>query len=222
LQNLCMFFRVRFPSATPNKKELLMKKTMRNACILMVTAGLFTAPAGFAQDAPQASPEELMKKAEEAGKPGPEHKVLEDFAGSWNAEIKMWMEPGKDPVTSKGTAEVRWIMNERFIQEDFTGDFMGKPFKGLSLTGYDNLKKQYVSMWIDDMHTSLYTSLGDLSDDGKVITFAGKADCAITGEKDVEMKQVVRLIDKDKHVFEMHDTRRGENSKVMEITYTRK
>jgi hypothetical protein len=55
-----------------------------------------------------------------------------------------------------------------------------------------------------------------------VITFAGKADCAITGEKDVEMKQVVRLIDKDKHVFEMHDTRRGENSKVMEITYTRK
>ena len=47
-------------------------------------------------------------------------------------------------------------------------------------------------------------------------------DCPMTGEKDMPVKQVLRIISPDKHVFEMHDPRKGEKSKTMEITYTRK
>lgn len=39
----------------------------------------------------------------------------------------------------------------------------------------------------------------------------------LVGEWNVEVKTY-----NDKHVFEMHDPARGENSKVMEITYIRK
>ena len=51
-------------------------------------------------------------------------------------------------------------MNGRFVQPEFTGEFMGKPFRGVSLTGYDNTKQKYNSVWIDDMHTSMFTSEG--------------------------------------------------------------
>ena len=44
----------------------------------------------------------------------------------------------------------------------------------------------------------------------------------MTGEKDMPVKQVLRIISPDKHVFEMHDPTISDNSKTMEITYTRK
>jgi hypothetical protein len=67
-----------------------------------------------------------------------------------------------------------------------------------------------------------FTSEGTADDGAKVITFAGKMDCPMTGEKDMPVKHVVRIISPDQHVFEMHDPRKGDNSKMMEITYTRK
>ena len=44
----------------------------------------------------------------------------------------------------------------------------------------------------------------------------------MTGEKDKATTQIYRILSRDRHVFEMHDPARGENSKVMEITYIRK
>jgi hypothetical protein len=41
----------------------------------------------------------------------------------------------------------------------------------------------------------------------------------MTGEK--ATTQIYRVLSHDKHVFEMHDSTRGANSKVMEITYIR-
>ena len=35
------------------------------------------------------------------------------------------------------------------------------------------------------------------------------------------MKQVLLIVSHDKHVFEMHDPAKGDDSKTMEITYTR-
>ena len=99
---------------------------------------------------------------------------------------------------------------------------MGKPFHGLSFTGYDNAKKKYHNVWMDDMHTAMFTSEGEVGDGGKAITLEGTYHCPLTGEKDKAMKQVIRIISPDKHVFEMHDPSKGKDSKTMEISYTRK
>ena len=40
-------------------------------------------------------------------------------------------------------------------------------------------------------------------------------------QKNMTMKQVIRIISPDTHVFEMHDPSKGSHSKTMEITYTR-
>jgi len=192
----------------------------------MVAAGLIAgwALADEKSDSQKLDPkmEEMMKKAEAACTPGAAHKLLEPLVGEWNVEVKMWMAPDAPPTVSKGTAKSTWTLKERFVQQEFNGEVMGKPFHGISYTGYDNVRQKYRSVWIDDMSTTMVTSEGDAASDGKVITFGGDYACALTGEKHKETKQIYRILSPDKHVFEMHDPTKGDNSKEMEITYTRK
>jgi hypothetical protein len=165
---------------------------------------------------------EMMKKWEAVAAPGPAHKLLEPLVGEWNVAVKMWMAPGAPPMESKGTTRTHWIMGGRFLQDDYSGEFMGKPMKGLGISGYDNLKKKYTSFWIDEGGTGMYTSEGTASADGKMFTYHGKMDDPMTGEKDKPMKFVVRILSSDKHVFEMHDETKGEKSLCGELTYTKK
>jgi hypothetical protein len=201
-------------------------KSIRYICSALlggaIAASLVVAADKSASQKPDAKAEEMMKKMEAAGTPGPAHKVLDALVGEWNAEVKMWMAPDAPPTINKGTAKSEWAMKGRFLKEEFTGEFMGQPFHGLSFIGYDNVKQKYSSVWIDDMSTTMVTSEGEADKGGKVITFEGSYACAMTGEKEKPAKQVYRLISRDKHIFEMHDPRLGANSKTMEITYTRK
>jgi len=49
------------------------------------------------EDKSGAEKQEMMKKMEAAGTPGPAHKALEAFVGNWKAEVKCWHEPGGPP-----------------------------------------------------------------------------------------------------------------------------
>jgi Protein of unknown function (DUF1579) len=173
-------------------------------------------------DKSNADNEEMMKKMEAAATPGPAHKALDVLVGDWKAEVKCWTEPGSAPDVSQGTAKARWTLNGHFLEEEFHGEMMGKPFTGRSLMGYDNTKQTFNTVWLSDMQTSMFTSEGKGENGNKLITLQGKATCAATGRKDIPMKTVFRVISPDKHVFEMYDPSRGENAKTMEITYTRR
>ncbi len=204
-----------------------MKNYIRYTSTAVLTAGTLIASLVLAEDKsdsqkPDPAMEEMMKKAEAAGTPGAAHQALEPLVGTWTAEVKCWMAPDAPPMVTKATAKATWVMNGRFVQEEFNGEFMGKPFRGMSLTGYDNIKQKYNTVWVDDMHTSMMTSEGEAVNGGKVITLEGKYDCPMTGQKNMTMKQVIRIISPDTHVFEMHDPTKGDHSRTMEITYTRK
>jgi hypothetical protein len=170
---------------------------------------------------PDADKEEMLKRVEAAAEPGPGHQALNALVGSWKAEVKCWMEPGQAPEVSQATAVANWTLNGHFLEEKFRGKMMGKPFIGRSLIGFDNTKQTYNSVWISDMQTSMFTSEGKGESGNKVIKLEGKVSCAATGRKDVPMKTVYRLIGPDKHVFELFDGSRGENTKTMEIIYIR-
>jgi hypothetical protein len=201
-----------------------MKTQLASTFTAAALAG-FVSTFAFAAEKPAAAkvdPAEVMKKIEAAGAPGAQHKALEPLVGEWTAEVKCWMNPDAAPTASKGTSKAEWALNGRFLREEFSGEMMGKPFRGIGLTGFDNLKQKYVTVWLDDISTAIMTSEGTADASGKVITFTGKMDCPVTGDKDIPVKQVLRIVSRDTHTFEMHDTRLGEKSKTMEITYTRK
>jgi hypothetical protein len=78
---------------------------------------------------PEIDPQEMMRKMEEAGTPGAAHQALEALVGNWQAEVKCWHEPNGQPQVSHGTAEAKWTLNGRFLEEKFQGEMMGKPFR---------------------------------------------------------------------------------------------
>jgi hypothetical protein len=206
----------------------LVRGSMLKFAVAAVATGLLISPAqaddkkeGAGAGTPDM--EQMMKKMEELATPGPEHKKLAAMVGQWDAEARCHMAgPDAPPTVSKGTCTTTMILGGRFLQEEFQGDMMGKKFTGIGLTGYDKFNKKYVSLWIDDMGTGMFTSEGTADESGKVLTFTGKMDDPMTGEKAKPMKLISRMVSNDKRVFEMHDLSLGEKSKIMDITYTRK
>lgn len=168
--------------------------------------------------------QEMMKKMAAFATPGPNHKYLESFTGDWTAEVKMWMQPGQPPVTTQYKMTSEMIMGGRYFHYHVKGSFMGMPFEGKSIIGYDNFKKKFVSMWIDNMGTGIYMTEGTLDKTGKVRTETGLWDDIATGGK-VKVKMVTKSGDKDKFLFEMYyagGMYGPKEVKAMEIAYTRK
>ena len=169
---------------------------------------------------------EMMKRWQEFATPGEFHKRLEPLVGKWAYEVHWQMSPDAPAETSKGTGEYKWIMDGRYLQQETTAAQPEGPdgmiMKGLGLTGYDNMKKQYFCVWIDNMGTGLMTGYGTCDPDGKVITMAGEASDPMSGKTNQKWRTVMRIESKDKHVFEMYGPGPdGKEFKQMEITYTR-
>ena len=162
--------------------------------------------------------QDMQKKMEAAGTPGPAHKALDAFVGNWKTEVKCWCGAGGEPNVSQGTAKAAWILKGHFVEEEFHGEMMGKPFIGRSLMGYDNIKQTFNTVWVSDTQTSIITSEGKGQNGNKIITLEGKSDCPATGRKDMPIKTVFHVLSPDKYVFEMFN----DGNKSMEITYTRK
>ncbi|HEY0143982.1 MAG TPA: DUF1579 domain-containing protein [Thermoanaerobaculia bacterium] len=176
----------------------------------------------FAQDKPGAPP--AMDAATEAmikaGTPGEPHKALDTFAGKWDAKVTMWPAPGMDPMVSPGSSEDRWIMGGRILEQRFTSSVMGMTFEGLGYTGYDNVKKQYWSTWMDSMSTGMMLTTGTLN--GNVYSYSGSMADPLTG-KDSPLDIRITVKDHDHHVMEMWGPAPdGKNFKMMEIAYTRR
>jgi hypothetical protein len=168
--------------------------------------------------------QEMMKKWQEVMTPGAPHKMLQGMAGMWDVETKTWMSgPGTEPSVTKGTAQMKMVLGDRFLQQEMNGEMMGMPFNGMGLTGYDNFKKKYVSFWIDNMGTGMSTMEGEMDSEGKTCTYWGVMDEPMTGEKDKKVKYTITMLSPDKHVFRIFDVvAYGEKDPTMEITYTRK
>lgn len=149
------------------------------------------------------------------------HKLLQYSVGEWTYENKMWMAPDAPPMTTNGTCSTKSIMDGRFVVSEHKGDFMGQPFHGISTTGYDNFKKKYVGTWIDSMGTGIMNSEGVYDPGTKTFTFMAEMDDIVNGGK-IKVREVIKVVDADKHSFEWYETRGGKEQKTMEITYSRK
>jgi hypothetical protein len=185
----------------------------------------FTAALTLAADDPkakaaqqQAAMEAMMK----AATPGDAHKKLGAMVGTFNTDVKMYMEPGAPPTGGSGVSENTWALDGRFVEQRFNGTFMGMPFHGIGYTGYDNIKKKYIGSWMDNMTTSMMVSEGTPDATGKSITFTSTMDDPMTG-KSSPVKETVTIVDDDHHTLEMWGAGPdGKMFKMMEIAYSRK
>jgi hypothetical protein len=197
------------------------------ASILLWTGlGAALAPAQDAsrRTAPSAAVDEkaMMEAWQLAAAPGTQHKALAGLEGTWTAKVKTWMSPAAPPSESEGTSENRMALGGRFLEQRYRGSFMGQPFNGVGYTGYDNVKKKYVSTWMDSMGTTIMVTEGTADGGGKIITTTGTVADALT-KKTVTIKAVTTLVDADHTTYEMWGPDpAGKVYKTLEIRYVRK
>ena len=192
--------------------------TVVSVCALVVMSPAFAKDKKAEKQMDQQAMMETYKKLATPGEP---HKQLAGLSGSWTTKTKEWMEPGKPPMESTGSVEMKLLLDGRYLQQDFTGDMMGQPYSGVGITGYDNLRKRYVSTWIDSMGTGIFMMEGTATADGKTITLKGHH--AEPGGGQMAHRAVWKLVDDNTQTFDMYGSHQGgKEMKMMEIVYTRK
>jgi hypothetical protein len=194
-------------------------KVLSALALLVVCTGV------YAQDAKKdaaANQKAMMEAMMKAMMPGDAHKLLDHMVGTFDVKVTTWMMPGDPPMNSNGTSVNSWIMGGRYVEEKFSGQFMGQPFEGLGLTGYDNVKKSYWSTWVDNMGTGMMASTGNTSDGGKSFKYMSSMADPMTG-KDTPEESRINVADHDHYTMEMWSPGPdGKMIKVMALAYTRK
>lgn len=171
---------------------------------------------GVAQEEPDMA--SVMEAWAKAGTPGEAHAFLARMEGNWTATVKMWMDPSGEPTVSEATSKQEMMLDGRFLHESVKGEFMGQPFHGMGLTGYNNVTGKYESMWIDNMSTAVQRYEGSL--EGDVLTFHGKYLDPVSGEW-IESRSTITMPSDDEMVAVGYETRGGVEQKMMELVYTR-
>lgn len=164
-----------------------------------------------------------MKAWMEYATPGEPHKILAKSNGTWVGEVTMWMSPDGPPQTNTSTMTNKMVMDGRYQLSEYKGDFMGMPFLGMSTTGYDNVKKVFLSTWIDNMGTGILKMEGPWDEASKTISMKGKMIDPSTG-RECDMRETLKIIDENNQLMEMYgpDPRTGKEFKSMTVKLTRK
>ena len=187
----------------------------RNLLILFMAFMILTPCFAQEQSAAQV---EMMEKLM---KPGEFHDLLKQFIGTWTADVKIWMNPNAPPVVTKGQASFKLIFDGRFLYGDFLGEFMGAPFKGINIMGYDNAKKEFVSMWIDNSSTGMVSAQGTYDPAEKKFHFKSSALDPFSGQV-LEMREESYFASQDEYISVTYTrTKDGQEFKSMEMKYTR-
>ena len=152
-------------------------------------------------------------------KPGPEHAQLAKKIGTWKVTYTQWMKEGADPTEATGQSVFTKLFDGRFIQEEFLGDFQGKPFSGIGTMGFDRASKRFVNTWYDSMGTGITSTNGTNGANGKDLVLRGTMTCPMKGE--INVRHVYVHQSNDKFMLTMYGESKGKESKSMELVYTR-
>ncbi len=163
----------------------------------------------------------MMKLFEDAGKPGVQHELLKQFAGTFDAKVSMWMPGVEAPSVSTGTMVNTLNHGGRYLHHEYKGEFDGADFTGSGDWGFNNTAKRWEGTWMDSMSTAVSFNTGTL--DGK------RGEWTMKGEWDhplgyrARQRDVIRMAGPDAHSMTSYTTDKdGIEQKVMEIAYTRR
>lgn len=153
--------------------------------------------------------------------PAKEHAWLKQFAGEWDVETKIFMEPGKPPLVTKGTESAKMLGGFWVIGET-KAEMMGQPFTGIMTFGFDPEKKKYVGTWIDSTNSTKWNYSGTIDESGKILTLSCEGKCPMDG-KFYEFRDTIEWKSADQRI--MKSERKGEDGTwitSMTSTATRK
>jgi hypothetical protein len=111
---------------------------------------------------------EQRKEFPRLGQPGPEHERLKALVGTWDLTSTGF---GQE---SQGSAVYKSILGGRFVTEEVKAPFMGQSMEWLGIYGYDQNKKKYTAVWVDNLDTNTESAEGFADASGRVFNFKGE------------------------------------------------
>jgi len=213
-------------------KKLILPANLTAVGLIALVASLATAesssdskPTGQLElQLPPGMTEEQMQACVLAGTPGEMHKRLAQDVGEWHGKTTMWMTPDAEPTESECTSTVTSIMDGRYIKGEMEGEMPGMgAYHGFGISGFDNVSQKFVSTWIDNHSTGIMQGEGQLSSDGKTLTWTFTYNCPIT-KKPTVMREVDTITGPNSKRLEMFgtDLTSGKEFKTMSIELTKK
>jgi len=183
--------------------------------VIVISLGLLT------PCLPQEQSSAQMEMIEKLTRPGEFHELLKDFLGTWSTDVKMWMDHKSPPIISKGRITFTLIFDGRYIEGEYLGEFMGAPFMGKSIIGYDNVRKEFFSIWIDNSSTGRLTSTGKYDPGEKKYHFQASTFDPYTGQT-LDLREEAYFASRDEYISITYARpKEGEEFKNMEMKYTR-
>ena len=193
---------------------------MRTLAACVVVASLAVALPAAAQEPKKTEPA-AVPAAMPMPKPGPEHQLLADEAGTWDAKVEIFMAPGAAPMVSSGVEVNTLGCGGLCLITDFKGEMgPGATFHGHGTAVWDPAKKKYVGTWTDSMSSGI--SIGESTYDAAKKVSTGWMEGADHTGKMVKHKSTVEYKG-DQRVFSMFSVAPdGKETLGMRITYTRR
>jgi hypothetical protein len=160
-------------------------------------------------------------QTEDLNSPGEEHRKLEALAGTWDVTVKFPAGPGKT-MEGKSSCEASWVMDGRFLRQEYSSNFAGKPLTVVRYLGFDRHKGKFVEVHFESTHTDVLYSEGVLSPDSKTITSSGTHVDATTGRR-MAVRTMTTFGNRDAFTLEMlYTDGEGKGSKTITLTHRRK
>ena len=202
-------------------RRMVMVVSVMHLCLAGVTyaAGNHD-QAGHQNQSMDATTQSMMATWQAYASPNDNHTVLNPLVGTWSHVVKWWMTPDSQPETSKGTSEIQWMMGGRYLRHAVKGTSMGQPFEGMGLTGFDNGRQTYQTIWMDNMGTGMMIGEGTYNPSTKTLTDQGRFTDPMIGQR--SYRGVLTFIDDAHYSYEMYvGDENGKEFRMMEIMYTR-
>jgi hypothetical protein len=151
---------------------------------------------------------------------GPEHAILKEDVGSWDAAVEVMMPGAPATPPSKGVEVNTMSCNGLCLVTDFKGEVMGAPFQGHGVTTWDPTKKKYIGSWSDSMAAGLATTEGTWDAAKKTLNTTMLAPDGSGGT--VKMRSTVEY-SAGKRIFSIFmPGPDGKEMPTMRITYTKR
>jgi hypothetical protein len=133
--------------------------------------------------------------------------------------VRYWADPAAEPVVAEVTSHRQMILGGRYMAEKVTGMVMGQPFEGSSLTGYDNVKGKYWSVWVDSQSTWPQMTEGVRDEAGSLVMLGSVSNPAVG--RTTQIKTVWSTVGRDKETFVTWEDRGSGMVKLSEIDAVR-
>ncbi len=170
-------------------------------------------------------PESSPETAPPMGPPQPDqhHQLLHRFAGTFRAEVKIYMGPG-EPMISTGTMVNSIELGGLYLHQNYRGDSNDGPFPnfcGQGFWGYNQTLGQFEGFWIDNASTTMQLEFGNVDSTGNRwemhSEFVPAAD-----QPAIRKRSVIEWMNHDRHLMRTWFQPPGADEFMsMEISYQR-